>query len=49
MLVISLLRYDERRQFLDPGYPKLITTYFPGIGPKIDAVFYYNSKWIGKP
>uniref|UniRef100_A0A8C2RKQ5 Matrix metalloproteinase-14 n=1 Tax=Capra hircus TaxID=9925 RepID=A0A8C2RKQ5_CAPHI len=35
-------RYDERRQFMDPGYPKLITTYFPGIGPKIDAVFYYN-------
>uniref|UniRef100_A0A8C3YG22 Matrix metallopeptidase 12 n=1 Tax=Catagonus wagneri TaxID=51154 RepID=A0A8C3YG22_9CETA len=35
-------RYDERRQFMDPGYPKSITTYFPGIGPKIDAVFYYN-------
>ncbi|OWK17684.1 MMP12, partial [Cervus elaphus hippelaphus] len=35
-------RYDERRQFMDPGYPKLITTYFPGIGPKIDAVFYCN-------
>ncbi|XP_006206801.1 macrophage metalloelastase [Vicugna pacos] len=35
-------RYDERRQSMDPGYPKLITTYFPGIGPKIDAVFYYN-------
>lgn len=34
---------------MDPGYPKLITTYFPGIGPKIDAVFYYNSKRIGKP
>lgn len=33
-------RYDERRQLMDPGYPKLITTYFQGIGPKIDAVFY---------
>lgn len=31
---------------MDPGYPKLITTYFPGIGPKIDAVFYYKSKSI---
>ncbi|KAM5224182.1 macrophage metalloelastase [Hipposideros larvatus] len=35
-------RYDERRQSMDPGYPKLIATYFPGIGPKIDAVFYYK-------
>ncbi|XP_004427451.1 PREDICTED: macrophage metalloelastase [Ceratotherium simum simum] len=35
-------RYDERRQFMDPGYPKYTTTYFQGIGPKIDAVFYYN-------
>ncbi|KAB1272096.1 Macrophage metalloelastase [Camelus dromedarius] len=35
-------RYDEKRQSMDPGYPKLITTYFPGIGPKIDAVFYYK-------
>eukprot|EP00069_Balaena_mysticetus_P015451 bmy_22508T0 len=36
------LEYNERRQSMDPGYPKLITTYFPGIGPKIDSVFYYN-------
>ena len=34
---------------MDPGYPKLITTYFPGTGPKIDAIFYSNSKWTGKP
>ncbi|KAL4697138.1 hypothetical protein H8959_002836 [Pygathrix nigripes] len=33
-------RYDERRQMMDPGYPKLITKNFQGIGPKIDAVFY---------
>ncbi|XP_057606949.1 macrophage metalloelastase [Hippopotamus amphibius kiboko] len=38
-------RYDERRKFLEPGYPKLITTYFPGIGPKIDAVFYSNRRY----
>lgn len=44
LLIISLLRYDEKRQLMDPGYPKLITTYFPGIPPKIDAVFYYKSK-----
>ncbi|XP_004688816.1 PREDICTED: macrophage metalloelastase [Condylura cristata] len=35
-------RYDERRQIMDPNYPKLIITNFPGIGPKIDAVYYYN-------
>uniref|UniRef100_A0A8D2JKZ1 Matrix metallopeptidase 12 n=1 Tax=Sciurus vulgaris TaxID=55149 RepID=A0A8D2JKZ1_SCIVU len=35
-------RYDERNQFMDPGYPKPITKYFPGIGPKIDAVFYFE-------
>lgn len=29
---------------MDPGYPKQTTTYFPGVGPKIDGVFYYNSK-----
>ncbi|XP_049745588.1 macrophage metalloelastase [Elephas maximus indicus] len=33
-------RYDERTQSMDHGYPKLITKNFPGIGPKIDAVFY---------
>lgn len=44
LLVIFLLRYDERRQLMDTGYPKLITTYFPRIGPTIDAVFYYNSE-----
>ncbi|XP_042761113.1 macrophage metalloelastase [Panthera leo] len=35
-------RYDERRQLMDPGYPKFITKAFPGIGPKIDAVYYNN-------
>ncbi|XP_060035608.1 macrophage metalloelastase-like [Erinaceus europaeus] len=38
-------RYSERRQRMDPGYPKLITTYFPGIGPKIDSVYYYNKHY----
>ncbi|XP_037678379.1 macrophage metalloelastase-like [Choloepus didactylus] len=32
--------YDERRQLMDPDYPKLITKSFPEIGPKIDAAFY---------
>lgn len=31
---------------MDPGYPKLITKEFRGIGPKVDAVFYYKSKSI---
>ncbi|XP_045411378.1 macrophage metalloelastase [Lemur catta] len=37
-------RYDERRQSMDPGYPKFITKHFPGIGPKIDAVFYSKNR-----
>ncbi|KAM9079877.1 LOW QUALITY PROTEIN: macrophage metalloelastase-like [Megaptera novaeangliae] len=36
------IRYNERRQSMDPSYPKLIITYFPGIGPKVDSVFYYD-------
>ena len=44
LLIVFLLRYDERRQLMDPGYPKFITKAFPGIGPKIDAVYYNNSK-----
>ncbi|KAI5930391.1 Macrophage metalloelastase [Manis javanica] len=35
-------RYDEKKQLMDPGYPKLITTHLPETGPKIDAAFYYN-------
>lgn len=35
-------RYDERNQFMDPGYPRPITKHFLGIGPKIDAVFYFE-------
>lgn len=35
-------RYDERRKVMDSGYPKLIAMNFPGIGPKIDAVYYHN-------
>uniref|UniRef100_A0A8C5L219 Matrix metallopeptidase 12 n=1 Tax=Jaculus jaculus TaxID=51337 RepID=A0A8C5L219_JACJA len=35
-------RYDVRRQTMDPAYPKLISTYFLGIRPKIDAVFYFK-------
>ncbi|KAL6093238.1 hypothetical protein STEG23_006768, partial [Scotinomys teguina] len=35
-------RYDVRQQSMDPTYPKLISTHFPGIAPKIDAVFYFK-------
>lgn len=37
-------RYDVRQQRMDPAYPKLISRGFPGIEPKIDAVFYFRSK-----
>lgn len=39
-----LLRFDESKQCMDPGYPKLTIDHFQGIGPTIDAAFYYNSK-----
>ncbi|XP_048199996.1 macrophage metalloelastase [Perognathus longimembris pacificus] len=35
-------RYDVKRQAMDPTYPRLISTYFPGIENKIDAVFYFK-------
>ncbi|XP_005329151.3 macrophage metalloelastase [Ictidomys tridecemlineatus] len=38
-------RYDERNQRMDPGYPRQITKNFPGIGPKIDAVFYFKRNY----
>lgn len=33
-------RWDERRQYMDLGYPILIIEKFPRIGPNIHAVFY---------
>ncbi|XP_008072752.1 macrophage metalloelastase [Carlito syrichta] len=38
-------RYDEKRQSMDLGFPQLITKYFSGIGPKIDAVFYSKFRY----
>ncbi|XP_004604864.2 macrophage metalloelastase [Sorex araneus] len=35
-------RYDERSQRMDSDYPQAITRFFPGIGPKVDAVYYHN-------
>ncbi|XP_022416246.1 interstitial collagenase isoform X2 [Delphinapterus leucas] len=32
-------RYDEYKQSMDAGYPKMIAEDFPGIGNKVDAVF----------
>ncbi|KAM6173910.1 macrophage metalloelastase-like [Erethizon dorsatum] len=38
-------RYDERRKFMDPGYPQLITRHFLGVRPKIDAAFYFKGHY----
>ncbi|XP_043854072.1 macrophage metalloelastase-like [Dromiciops gliroides] len=35
-------RYDEGSQSMDRGYPREIAKFFPGIGPKVGAVFYHN-------
>ncbi|EHB12888.1 Macrophage metalloelastase [Heterocephalus glaber] len=35
-------RYDERRKFMDPNFPQMITQDFLGVGPKIDAAFYFK-------
>ncbi|KAM4828209.1 macrophage metalloelastase [Thomomys bottae] len=38
-------RYDMRRQFMEPAYPKLISTGFPGLENKMDAVFYFKGHY----
>uniref|UniRef100_A0A8C6QW20 Matrix metallopeptidase 12 n=1 Tax=Nannospalax galili TaxID=1026970 RepID=A0A8C6QW20_NANGA len=40
-------RFDVRRQYMDPSYPQMISTYFSGIGnwSKIDAVLYFKRKY----
>ncbi|XP_004626202.2 macrophage metalloelastase [Octodon degus] len=38
-------RYDERRKSMDPGYPQLIGRKFLGVGPKIDAAFYFKGHY----
>ncbi|KAM6159389.1 stromelysin-1-like [Rhynchocyon petersi] len=32
-------RFDEKRQALEPGFPRQIVDDFPGVDPKVDAVF----------
>ncbi|XP_055971016.1 stromelysin-1-like [Sorex fumeus] len=32
-------RFDEKRQTMEPGFPKKIAEDFPGVHPKVDAVF----------
>ncbi|KAF6333578.1 matrix metallopeptidase 3 [Rhinolophus ferrumequinum] len=32
-------RFDEKKQSMDPGFPRQIVEDFPGIEPKVDAVF----------
>jgi matrix metalloproteinase-12 (macrophage elastase) len=44
LLALFSHRYDVRQELMDPAYPKLISTHFPGIKPKIDAVLYFKSK-----
>lgn len=39
-----LTRYDEYKQSMDTGYPKMIAEEFPGIGNKVDAVFQKDGK-----
>ncbi|XP_032977761.1 neutrophil collagenase [Rhinolophus ferrumequinum] len=36
-------RYDNQRQFMDPGYPKSIASTFQGIENRVDAVFQRNN------
>ncbi|XP_027705338.1 macrophage metalloelastase [Vombatus ursinus] len=35
-------RYDERSQSMDKNYPRQIAKAFLGVGPKVEAAFYYN-------
>lgn len=39
-------RFDERRQSLEPGFPRLIAEDFPGVNSKVDAVFEAFGKTI---
>lgn len=32
-------RFDEKKQSMDPGFPREMAEDFPGVGPKVDAVF----------
>lgn len=32
-------RFDENSQSMEQGFPRLIVDDFPGVGPKVDAVF----------
>lgn len=32
-------RFDENSQSMEQGFPRLIADDFPGVGPKVDAVF----------
>ncbi|MBW03825.1 Stromelysin-1, partial [Eschrichtius robustus] len=32
-------RFDEKRQSMEPGFPKQIVEDFPGVDPEVDAVF----------
>uniref|UniRef100_A0A8C5L8E9 Matrix metallopeptidase 8 n=1 Tax=Jaculus jaculus TaxID=51337 RepID=A0A8C5L8E9_JACJA len=42
----QLWRYDNQRHSMEPGYPKTISSTFPGIGCKVDAVFMQNSLFL---
>lgn len=38
-LSFTWCRFDEKRQSMEPGFPKQIVEDFPGVEPKVDAVF----------
>ncbi|XP_055971017.1 neutrophil collagenase [Sorex fumeus] len=42
----QLWSYDNQNQRMDPDYPKSITSTFPGIGSKVDAVFQQNNFFL---
>lgn len=39
-------RFDEKKQSMDSGVPRQTAEDFPGVGPKVDAVFEAFGKTI---
>ena len=38
-LLSFLCRFDEKKQSMEPGFPRKIADDFPGVDAKLDAVF----------
>lgn len=43
---LTWYRFDEKRQSMEPGFPKQIVEDFPGVEPEVDAVFEVFGKRI---